>query len=49
MPIETLEALRARDARFVRGNADRVLDVGGASEGEAWVLARRRVAHRVDA
>jgi predicted phosphodiesterase len=47
MPVETLDALRARDARFVRGNADRVLDVGGASEGEAWVLARRWVADRL--
>jgi hypothetical protein len=28
MPVETLEALRGREAFFIRGNADRVLDVG---------------------
>jgi putative phosphoesterase len=47
MPVETLEALRARGARFVRGNADRVLDLGGADEGETWVRARRWVAARL--
>jgi putative phosphoesterase len=47
MPVETLDALRARGARFVRGNADRVLDLRGASEGESWVRARRWVAGRL--
>jgi putative phosphoesterase len=47
MPAETLDALRARGARFVRGNADRVLDLRGASEAEAWVQARRWVADRL--
>jgi predicted phosphodiesterase len=48
-PVETLGALRARGARFVRGNADRVLDVGDADEGETWVRARRWVAERLGA
>jgi diadenosine tetraphosphatase ApaH/serine/threonine PP2A family protein phosphatase len=47
MPVETIDALRARGARFVRGNADRVLDVQGASDREAWVRARRWVAARL--
>jgi putative phosphoesterase len=47
MPVETLDALRQRGARFVRGNADRVLDVGGASDAETWVRARRWVASRL--
>jgi predicted phosphodiesterase len=47
MPVETLDALRERGARFVRGNADRVLDVGGADESETWVRARRWVAGRL--
>jgi hypothetical protein len=47
MPAETLDALRARGARFVRGNADRVLDLRRASDGEAWVRARRWVAERL--
>jgi predicted phosphodiesterase len=44
MPVEALEALRARAARFVRGNADRVLDVGDADEDELWVRSRHWVA-----
>ena len=47
MPVETLDALRARGALFVRGNADRVLDVQGADEAEPWVRARRWVAARL--
>jgi putative phosphoesterase len=47
MPVETLDVLRARGAQFVRGNADRVLDVGDASETETWVRARRWVAARL--
>lgn len=47
MPVETLELLRARDAHFVRGNADRVLDLRGASDGELWVQARHWVARRL--
>jgi putative phosphoesterase len=47
MPVETLDALRARGAQFVRGNADRVLDVGDASEEETWVRARHWVAKRL--
>jgi putative phosphoesterase len=47
MPVETLDALRARGAQFVRGNADRVLDVGDASEEETWVRARHWVANRL--
>lgn len=49
MPVATLDALRARGARFVRGNADRVLDLRGANDGEAWVRARRWVADRLGA
>jgi predicted phosphodiesterase len=47
MPVETLDALRARGARFVRGNADRVLDLVGANDGETWVHARWWVADRL--
>jgi putative phosphoesterase len=47
MPVETLDTLRVRGARFVRGNADRVLDVGDASEDERWVRARHWVADRL--
>jgi putative phosphoesterase len=47
MPVETLDALRTRGARFVRGNADRVLDLRGANDGETWVRARRWVATRL--
>jgi putative phosphoesterase len=47
MPVETLDALRARGAWFVRGNADRVLDLRGANDGEPWVRARRWVAARL--
>jgi putative phosphoesterase len=47
MPVETLDALRARDAQFVRGNADRVLDVGDADDTETWVRARHWVAERL--
>jgi putative phosphoesterase len=47
MPVETLDALRARGALFVRGNADRVLDLRGANDGEAWVRARHWVADRL--
>jgi predicted phosphodiesterase len=47
MPVETLDTLRARGARFVRGNADRVLDLRGVDEGDVWVQARRWVAARL--
>ena len=47
MPVETLDALLARGARFVRGNADRVLDLVGANDGETWVRARYWVADRL--
>jgi predicted phosphodiesterase len=47
MPVETLDALRATGALFVRGNADRVLDLRGANDGETWVRARRWVAARL--
>jgi putative phosphoesterase len=47
MPVETLDALRAHGARFVRGNADRVLDLRGANDGETWVRARKWVAGRL--
>jgi putative phosphoesterase len=47
MPVETLEALRERESFFVRGNADRVLDLGEADDGELWVQARRWVAERL--
>jgi putative phosphoesterase len=47
MPVATLDALRARDARFVRGNADRVLDLRGANDGDEWVRHRRWVAARL--
>jgi predicted phosphodiesterase len=49
MPAECLDVLRERHARFIRGNADRVLDVGGADESEPWVRARRWVAGRLGA
>jgi hypothetical protein len=47
MPVETLDALRARRAHFIRGNADRVLALRGARDGESWVRARRWVASRL--
>ena len=47
MPVQTLDALRARGAYFVRGNADRVLHLRGASEGDVWVRARRWAASRL--
>ena len=47
MPVETLDTLRARGAWCVRGNADRVLDLRGANEGETWVRARHWVADRL--
>jgi hypothetical protein len=43
MPVETL---RERGAQFVRGNADRVLDLVGANTGETSVRARHWVAER---
>ena len=49
MPAETLALLRSLGSRvrFVRGNADRVLDLGDASEDELWVRSRRWVAERL--
>jgi putative phosphoesterase len=47
MPVETLDALRTRGALFVRGNADRVLDLAGANTGEVWVQSRYWVAERL--
>jgi len=47
MPVETLDALRERNAFFVRGNADRVLDLVGTNTGETWVRARYWVAERL--
>ena len=47
MPVETFDELRARGALFVRGNADRVLDLRGANHGETWVRARLWVAERL--
>src|SRR3954451_1013960 len=47
MPVETLDVLRERDALFVRGNADRLLDLGGANTAETWVRARYWVADRL--
>jgi len=47
MPVETLDALRERRAYFVRGNADRVLDLVGSNTGETWVRARYWVAERL--
>jgi putative phosphoesterase len=47
MPVETLDALRERHAFFVRGNADRVLDLVGSDTGETWVRARYWVAERL--
>jgi len=55
MPNETLELLRSLEdrVRFVRGNADRVLDFAGAggdgAELERWKRARLWVAERLDA
>jgi predicted phosphodiesterase len=48
-PRETLERLRAYGPRvqFVRGNADRVLDLVGADDGEVWVRSRYWVAERL--
>src|SRR5207244_11847334 len=51
MPAETLARLQSLGARFVRGNADRVLDVVGGAGGDAevghrgrlWVAGRRAV------
>lgn len=48
-PAETLDAVRARGALCVRGNADRVLDFQGADEAGEWVQARRWVAERLGA
>ena len=47
MPVESLDELRARNARFIRGNADRVLDLRGATDDEMWVRARQWVAARL--
>jgi putative phosphoesterase len=51
MPAETLELLRSRGdrVRFVRGNADRVLDFAGRNSGsrELWAESRRWVAARL--
>jgi predicted phosphodiesterase len=49
MPVETLDALRAAGATFVRGNADRVLDFEGGAPGprEVWMEARVWVAERL--
>jgi putative phosphoesterase len=48
MPVETLDLLRSFGdrARFVRGNADRVLDFAGRDSGsrELWILSRHWVA-----
>ena len=48
-PRETLERLQAYGPRvhFVRGNADRVLDLAGANDGEVWVRSRYWVAERL--
>jgi putative phosphoesterase len=48
-PRETLERLQAYGPRvhFVRGNADRVLDLVGANDGEVWVRSRYWVAERL--
>ena len=48
-PRETLERLQAYGSRvhFVRGNADRVLDLAGANDGEVWVRSRYWVAERL--
>ena len=48
-PVETLERLQAYGPRvhFVRGNADRVLDLAGANDGEVWVRSRYWVAERL--
>jgi predicted phosphodiesterase len=40
MPVETLEAPRELNALFVRGNADRVLDLVGANTGETWSIEK---------
>ncbi|HEX4216247.1 MAG TPA: metallophosphoesterase family protein [Candidatus Dormibacteraeota bacterium] len=49
MPADCLDLLRERGARFIRGNADRVLDIGGDDESDVRVPARRWVATRLDA
>jgi len=48
-PRETLERLQGYGPRvhFVRGNADRVLDLAGANDGEVWVRSRYWVAERL--
>jgi diadenosine tetraphosphatase ApaH/serine/threonine PP2A family protein phosphatase len=48
-PVEVLDRLRAYGSRvrFVRGNADRVLDFVGANDGEVWVRSRLWVAERL--
>lgn len=48
-PAETLDAVRARGALCARGNADRVLDLGGVDDDAAWARARRWVAERLGA
>ena len=49
MPVETLGVLQSLGARFVRGNADRVLDMAGGAGGDAagWRAARHWVAERL--
>jgi predicted phosphodiesterase len=53
MPKEALQLLRSLGdrVRFVRGNADRVLDFGvaGGGDAEGWKRARLWVAERLDA
>jgi diadenosine tetraphosphatase ApaH/serine/threonine PP2A family protein phosphatase len=43
MPVETLSALQSRDAVFVRGNADRVLDFAGGAGGDPEVFRQSRL------
>lgn len=47
MPVPTLDVLRDRRVKFVRGNADRVLDIGGINPAHEWGLARRWVADQL--
>ena len=49
MPAETLARLQSLGARFVRGNADRVLDFAGGAGGdpELWHRSRLWVAERL--
>ena len=49
MPVETLSRLQALGARFIRGNADRVLDFvgGGGGDPEVWRRSRLWVAERL--